>query len=177
MLFADTSLRLFEEIFRLIQDGNVKPIHPVRTFGFDEVVEALSHIRRGQHIGKIVISRRGQNDVQLPIKPAMRRLRLLLNASYLIVGGLTGLCGSLAVYMARQGARHLIIMSRSGLSNEESFKVIEDCAAHGCAVEEARGDVGDLDFVRRTFVSSEGHPIAGVVQGAMTLRVNWGFIR
>lgn len=165
------SPRLFEEIFALVQDGHVKPIHPVRTFGFDEVIAALSHIRRGQHIGKIVVSHWGQNDVQIPIKPAMRRLRLLPNASYLIVGGLTGLCGSLAVYMARQGARHLIIMSRSGLNNEESFKVIEDCAAHGCAVKEARGDVGDLDFVRRTFVSSEGHSIAGVVQGAMTLRV------
>ena len=168
---------MFEEIFRLIQDGHVKPIHPVRTFGFEEVVAALSHIRRGQHIGKIVVSHWGQSDVQLPIKPAMRRLKLLPKASYLIVGGLTGLCGSLAVYMARQGARNLIIMSRSGLSNEESFKVIEDCAAHGCAVKEARGDVGDLDFVRRTFVSSEVHPIAGVVQGAMTLRVSWSCVR
>lgn len=163
---------MFEEIFRLLEDGHVKSIHPIRTFGFDEVVTALSHIRRGQHIGKIVVSHWGQNDVQLPIKPAIRRLRLLPNASYLIAGGLTGLCGSLAVYMARQGARHLIVMSRSGLRNEESFKIIEDCAAHGCVVKEARGDVGDLGFVRRTFVSSEGHPIAGVVQGAMTLRVS-----
>lgn len=170
------SPRLFAEVFRLVQDGHVKPIHPVHTFGFNEVVAALSHIRRGQHIGKIVISHLGQNDVQLPIKPAVRRLRLLANASYLIVGGVTGLCGSLAVHMARQGARYLIIMSRSGLSNEESLKVIEDCAAHGCTVKEARGDVGDLDFVRRTFIESKDHPIAGVVQGAMTLRVSWPLI-
>ena len=170
------SPRLFEEIFRLLQDGHVKPIHPVRIFRFDEVIAALSHIRRGQHIGKIIVSHWGQDDVQLPIKPAIRRLRLVPNASYLIVGGLTGLCGSLAIYMARQGARHLIIMSRSGLSNEASSKVIEDCAAHGCAVKEARGDVGDRDFVRRTFLSSEGHPVAGVVQGAMTLRVSWSSV-
>ena len=165
--------RLFAEVFHLIENGHVKPIHPVHTFGFNEVSAALSHIRHGQHIGKIVISDLGQGDVQLPIKPAVRRLMLLAKASYLIVGGLTGLCGSLAIYMARQGARYLIVMSRSGLSNEESLKVIEDCAAHGCAVKEAKGDVGDLDFVRRTFLQSKDHPIAGVVQGAMVLRVSW----
>ena len=163
------SPRLFEEIFRVVQDGHVKPIRPVRIFGFDEVVAALSHIRRRKHIGTIVVSHWSQNDVQPPIKPS--RLRLLPQASYLMVGGVTGLCGSLAVYMARQGACYLVIMSRSGLSNKESLKIIEDCAAHDCAVKEARGDAGDLDFVRRTFISSECHPIAGVVQGAMTLSV------
>ena len=36
MLSADMSPRLFKKIFRLVQDGHVKPIHPVRIFGFGE---------------------------------------------------------------------------------------------------------------------------------------------
>ncbi|KAK1573456.1 uncharacterized protein LY79DRAFT_583665 [Colletotrichum navitas] len=36
------------------------------------------------------------------------------NGSYLIVGGLRGLCGSLAMCLAKSGARHLAVFSRSG---------------------------------------------------------------
>lgn len=170
--FADSSVRLFEEVFSLIEDGHVRPIHPILVFGFEEVVEALSHIRRGNHIGKIVVSHYGQDDIQLHIKPAMRQLSLQSSASYLIVGGLKGICGSIALNLARHGARQLIIVSRSGLGNDESQKVIEDCNAHGCTVKEAKGDVCDLDFVRQTFASTEGQAIIGVVQGAMLLKVS-----
>lgn len=44
---ADMNPRLFEETSRLVQDGYVKPIQPVRIFGFDEVIVALSYIRGG----------------------------------------------------------------------------------------------------------------------------------
>jgi len=100
-------------VFDLVKGGHVGPIHPVTTFPVDQVIPALSYIRRGQHIGKIVISSADQN-VALPIRPAIRKLELKPDVAYLIVGGLKGLCGSLAVHMARQGARHIIAMSRSG---------------------------------------------------------------
>ena len=160
MSFVNTGLRLLAETFRPVEDGHVKPIHSIRIFDFDEVIAALSHVRRGQQIGKIVVSHEGQNDVKLPIQPATRRLRLLPNAFYLIVGDLKGLCKSLAVFMARHGARRLIVTSRSGLNNGESFKVIEDCTACGCAVQQAKGDICDFEFVRCIFASSESHPIA-----------------
>ena len=60
MLSADMSPRLFEEIFRLVQEGHVKPIHPVRDpvhiFGSGEIIPALSRTSRGKHTGKIVVS-------------------------------------------------------------------------------------------------------------------------
>lgn len=162
---------LLDEIFDLVEVGHIKPIHPVITYGFDAVPAALAYIRRGQHIGKIVITNGDKDDVQLPIKPALPRLQLQPNVSYLIVGGLKGLCGSLAIHLAYHGARHIIACSRSGISDEASSRIVRNCRALGCEITEARGDVADADFVRRMFKSA--HPrIAGVIQGAMVLRVS-----
>ncbi|KAJ8063559.1 hypothetical protein OCU04_007431 [Sclerotinia nivalis] len=158
-----------DEIFKLVEVGHVGPIHPISVYGFDKVVEALSYMRRGQHIGKIVISSGDKEDVQLPIRPAISILQLKADASYLIVGGLKGLCGSVAVHLACHGARHIIVMSRSGIEDDASARIIQNCAAYGCTVSEAKGDAGDLEFVRSIF-NTATPKIAGLIQGAMVLR-------
>lgn len=164
--------RLLNETFQLIASGHISPIHPIATFGFDQVSEALHHVQTGLHFGKVVISNgEDRPDVQVAIRPATRLLQLKPQVSYLIVGGLKGLCGSLAIHMARSGARRIIACSRSGISDDASTKVIMNCRAYGCEVVDAKGDVGDWDFVRRVF--EEASPsIAGVIQGAMVLRVS-----
>ena len=161
---------MLEEIFDLVKGGHVGPIHPISQYSFDQVIPALSYIRRGQHIGKIVISS-GEEDPQLPIRPAVRKLQLNADVSYLIVGGLKGLCGSVAVHMARHGARHIVVMSRSGIDDEASARCIAHCAAWGCEVTCVKGDVGDASFVDDVFKSAPKR-IAGVIQGAMVLRVS-----
>lgn len=163
--------QLMREIFELVNAGHVGPIHPITTYGFDQVIPALSYMRRGKHIGKIVIYSGEKEDVQLPIKPAVRKLQLDPNAAYLIVGGLKGLCGSLAVHMARHGARHIITVSRSGIDDDASVRIVENCAAYGCKIVEAKGDAGDLEFVKRVFKSARPQRVAGLIQGAMVLRV------
>ncbi|KAF4818673.1 Highly reducing polyketide synthase [Colletotrichum tropicale] len=160
--------RLLDEIFALVNSGHIKPIHPITTFGFDAVPAALAYIRSGRHIGKVVISDRSKKDVQVPIRPATQRLKLRSDASYVIVGGLKGLCGSLAIHLARHGAKHIISVSRSGIDDIASQKAIKNCAAYGCEVLEAKGDVANLEFVQDVFKSVPR--VAGVIQGAMVLR-------
>jgi NADPH:quinone reductase-like Zn-dependent oxidoreductase len=160
---------LLTEVFTLVESGHVKTIHPVTVYGFEDVVSALSYIRRGQRIGKIVISNGDSQDVTVPTRPAMRKLELKSDVAYLIVGGLKGLCGSIAVHMARHGARHIVTMSRSGVQDAASAKIIDSCLSHGCRVTDTKGDVSDKEFVRQVFRDSGR--IAGVIQGAMVLRV------
>lgn len=170
-LLSTNTHRLLGEIFDLVNAGHVKPIQPITTFGFDDIPAALAHIRSGRHIGKVVISSGEDNSVQVPIRPATRRLALDPYVSYLIVGGLKGLCGNLAIHMAKNGARRIIVCSRSGLQDAASQKTIANCASYRCDIVEAKGDVADEDFVRKTF--REASPrIAGVIQGAMILRVS-----
>ncbi|GAW26928.1 putative polyketide synthase [Rosellinia necatrix] len=163
--------RLFDELFTLIDAGHIKPSHPITTFGFDRVADALSHIRSGRHLGKLVISNGNSKeaDAQIPIRPAIRRLRLKPGVSYLIVGGLRGACGTLAVQMAQHGARRIIVNSRSGILDEASARIVASCNLYKCEVIEARGDVGDVAFVRWLFASASLR-IAGIIQGAMVLR-------
>lgn len=164
-------LRLLDEIFVLVDGGHIKPIHPITTFGFNAVPAALAYIRSGRHIGKVVISDGDNKDVQVPIRPATRKLSLRADASYVIVGGLKGLCGSLAIHMARHGARHIIAVSRSGIDDAASQKAVKNCLAYGCEVVEAKGDVADIGFLRGVFKSASPK-VAGIIQGAMVLRVS-----
>lgn len=166
------TFRLLSEVFELVNGGHIGPIRPVTTYGFDQVISALTLMRSGKHMGKIVISN-GLEDVQLPIRPAVRELQLKPDAAYLLVGGFKGACGSLAIDLARHGARHLISMSRSGMGDATSARIVKHCASYGCEVIDARGDVGDLDFVRSVF-RSKRH-IDGVIQGAMVTRVSSSF--
>ncbi|KAI1353772.1 KR domain-containing protein [Xylaria sp. FL0043] len=161
--------RLLAEIFELVEARHVNAIQPIIEYGFDNVPAALAYIRRGQHIGKIVITNHG-GDVQVPIRPALRTLQLRSDASYLIVGGLKGLCGSLAIHMARHGAKHIIVCNRSGTSDDTSARVVRSCFTYGCHIAESRGDVSDYDYVRSIFTSASERKIAGVIQGAMVLR-------
>ena len=91
--------------------------------------------------------------------------------SYLIVGGLKGLCGSLAVYLAKKGAKHLAVMSRSGHDDEKSQGVVKNIHALGCQIDLLKGDVAVLDDVRRCLRQTTV-PVGGIIQGAMVLRVS-----
>ena len=148
--------------------GHIKPIHPITTFTFDNIPASFAFMRSGNHIGKIVITN-GKDSAEVPIRPPVRKFSLQEDKTYVIVGGLKGLCGSLAVLLARQGAKNIIAMSRSGCSDERSLKVVANCNACGCEVQGAKADVSDMTDVRRVFQNAK-FPIAGVIQGAMVLR-------
>jgi NAD(P)-dependent dehydrogenase (short-subunit alcohol dehydrogenase family) len=98
-------------------------------------------------------------------------MELRSDVSYLIVGGLKGLCGSLAVYLAKRGAKNLAVISRSGHDDERSQGVVKNIKALGCHIDLLKGDVAKLEDVRRCF-SETIVPIGGIVQGAMVLRVS-----
>lgn len=128
-------------------------------------------MRSGRHIGKIVIANEVNNDSKVLVRPPPRAISLKDSASYVIVGGLKGLCGSLAVYLAKHGAKNIVVMSRSGCSDERSRKVIMNCNALGCEIQEAAVDVTSFSDVKTVFQSAK-YPVAGVIQGAMVLRVS-----
>ena len=128
-------------------------------------------MRSGRHIGKIVITEEDKTPVRVPVRPPPRTVSLDNQKSYVIVGGLKGLCGSLAIYLAKHGARNIIAMSRSGCSDERSQKVTMNCNSLGCEVQEAAVDVTCLSDVRKTFRNAK-YPVGGVIQGAMVLRAS-----
>ena len=155
----------------LLAKGQIKPIAPIKSFTFEDIGSAFRFMRGGSHIGKIVITNGLNAKIEIPARPAPRQLQFRPSESYLIVGGLKGLCGSLAVYLAQKGAKHLVILSRSGYGDERSQIVLKNLHAEGCKVDLVKGDVSVLEDVQRTFKEATA-PIAGIIQGAMVLRVS-----
>ena len=161
---------LISRMFALIAEGAIKPISPVKVFSFNEIPDALRYMRAGTHIGKVVISDGLERDTKVPTRSSPLKLELRSDASYLIVGGLKGLCGSLAVYLAQHGAKELVILSRSGYEDEKSQAVLADLDALSTQVELVKGDVSSFDDVLALFQKPK-NPIRGIIQGAMVLRV------
>ncbi|KAK4062498.1 uncharacterized protein Triagg1_9984 [Trichoderma aggressivum f. europaeum] len=162
--------RLMRQIFALFESGHIKPITPMTVFPYQEIGAALQHLRSATHLGKLVISSGGEEQpFNIMVRPRKREIRLRNDASYLLVGGLKGLCGSLAVHMATLGARRLSILARSGYQDDVSQRVLRQLKALGCTVDLLRGDVSCKEDVKREF-KKIGVPVAGVIQGAMVLR-------
>jgi hypothetical protein len=161
---------LVEQIFTLVAAGHITPIYVGKTFPFEDVHAAFRYMRSGTNIGKVVITRDSTKDVHVPVKSAALALDLNPDASYLIVGGLKGLCGSLAVYLARHGATSLVILSRSAYTDARSLAVLSDLSFLGVDVHTVIGDVTHLPDVQRAF-QTPAKPIRGIIQGAMVLRV------
>lgn len=75
----------------------------------------------------------------------------------------------MAVNMARRGAKHLVILSRSGCGDEKSQAAIQSIRAYGGEVIDVKGDAAKEADVRRCFDEAP-RPVAGIIQGAMVLR-------
>lgn len=170
--FTNSCHRILAHLFQLISKGHVKPIAPITTFSFDDVPAAFRVLRGGKHIGKLVVTNGLDAKIEVPVRPSARALRTSLrqDVSYLIIGGLKGLCGSLAVHLAKNGAKYISVLSRSGHGDDKSQGVVKNVRALGAHIDLLQGDVANTEDVRRIFKET-AVPIGGIVQGAMVLRV------
>ncbi|TDZ40460.1 Highly reducing polyketide synthase [Colletotrichum spinosum] len=161
--------RLMTKLFELLEGHHVKPISPVHIFSFADVANAVRYLRAGKHIGKVVISDGPEPRISVPVRRAPKALRFRDDATCLIVGGLRGLCGALAVYLAKSGAKHLAVVSRSGHADEKSRSIIKQVKALGSSIDLLTADVTSEGDVRRAF-NQTTCPMGGILQGAMVLR-------
>ncbi|KAI0434033.1 reducing type I polyketide synthase [Xylaria sp. FL1042] len=165
----DTIASLLSEIFTLVAKGELTPIAPMKIFSFSDIPAAFRLLRSGKHIGKLVISDGPGAKVEVPVRKAPLGLNLRSDVSYLIVGGLKGLCSSLAIFLAQNGAKNIAVLSRSGHDDEASQKVANNIRALGSHIDLLQADITNIEEVRAAFASTSA-PIGGIVQGAMVLR-------
>lgn len=96
------------------------------------------------------------------------------DASYVIVGGTGGLGRNLAIWMAENGAKQLVLISRSGGDRPTVQDLVEKLQGKGC-----RAVVCACNMSSRRSVEDILEPalkalpgVAGAVYGAMVLRVS-----
>ncbi|MDL2291481.1 beta-ketoacyl reductase [Desulfovibrio sp. OttesenSCG-928-F20] len=90
------------------------------------------------------------------------------DASYLVSGGTGGFGLATAKRLAERGAGRLILVSRSGIKDEESRQVVNDMQKLGTTVSVLKADIADAAQLENALkgVLADGPPLAGLVHSA-----------
>lgn len=96
------------------------------------------------------------------------------NATYVITGGLGGIGRNLAGWMARNGARHLCLLSRSGPVTAASKDLVTALEQDGVHLYTPACDISDAKAVENVVAHIEAHmpPIKGCIHSAMAIEVS-----
>jgi acyl transferase domain-containing protein/NADPH:quinone reductase-like Zn-dependent oxidoreductase/SAM-dependent methyltransferase/acyl carrier protein len=159
---------LLDELSERFATGDYQPL-PYQAFPITQVEEAFRYMAQAKHVGKNVLT---FDLPQIRIGPCTEDgQRFRSDATYLITGGASGVGLEVAKWLSRQGARHLVLFSRSGPRDEAAAKDIEQFQHDGIRVLDARGDVGRFEDVKRIVarIQQEMPPLAGVIHAAMVL--------
>jgi acyl transferase domain-containing protein len=147
---------LLHEVIPQFVEKQLAPL-PLRAFRIQQVISALRHMARAEHIGKVVIQSAAEQDV------ADRGLVLREDGTYLVTGGLGGLGLKLAQWLADRGARHLVLVGRSA-ATDEARAAIKKMEGSGARVAVCRCDVGSREALVALLagIKAEMPPLCGV---------------
>lgn len=163
----DLSQRILEGICHDFETGRFEAI-PTRAFPASEVEEAFRYMARAQQIGKVVVT---MDDTHVPVFAERGADHVVSeDATYLVTGGLRGFGLETAKWLARQGAKALVLAGRSKRPSDEAEAAIAEIESGGAAVRAVSCDVSDAKAVAKLFDSIEDlPPLRGIVHAAATL--------
>lgn len=95
------------------------------------------------------------------------------HATYVITGGLGGLGRSITKWLAQQGAKSIVLLSRSGPTSANARNLTKEYSCSDINISVLQCDVGDADQVLKVMevCSQSMPPIRGLIHGAMVLHV------
>lgn len=165
--------RLFSEMMALFAQGALHPL-PYQEFDANDIVDAFRYMQQARQIGKIVVTyRNGIRDVHQPaaLHAAPASLTLPADATYLVTGGLSGFGLRTAQWLVDKGARHLVLVSRSGPAAETSQQAVAALQERGITVHAVACDVTDLQAVTALLrhIDEAMPPLKGIVHAAMVI--------
>ncbi len=152
----DTVASLMSDVMAGFAEKKLEPL-PHRTYTMPRVVDALRHMARAEHIGKVIIQ-----AVQ-PSEMGDGGLTVREDGAYLITGGLGGLGLKVARWLVDRGARNLVLLGRSAPSDEARCHV-EGLEKAGARVVVCQCDVGNREDVAGllTAIREELPPLRGI---------------
>jgi acyl transferase domain-containing protein/acyl-CoA thioesterase FadM/acyl carrier protein len=159
--------QLYREVMERFEAGDFQPL-PSASWPASQVEEAFRTLARGKHIGKVCVTLK---DAQLRLRPGARGGRLPPEATYLVTGGLGGFGLEVARWLAEEGARHLVLLSRRGAQSEEAREALETLLARGVEVRAVAADVSSPEDVERVLadVRATMPPLRGIIHSATVL--------
>ncbi|KAI9640547.1 hypothetical protein NHQ30_010845 [Ciborinia camelliae] len=165
------------EVARLFDTQDLRHKHSVKKWPISAVGEAMEYIEvssLGKDSVKAVLELKPYSVVPTTILGDDHSKGLFsANRTYIISGGLGGLGRHIASWMVDNGAKFLLLLSRSGVVDPATMKFIQDLEAKGVTIKTPACDVCNMDSLKTTLESIQGScpRIGGCIQAAMVLRV------
>lgn len=99
------------------------------------------------------------------------------DATYLITGGTGGLGRSITRWLPSQGAKKIVLASRSGISQASTRELVDELKEHGVEIVVYTCDIGEASEVEKMihYVQATMPPIRGVIHGAMVIQVSHAY--
>ncbi|WP_329557601.1 SDR family NAD(P)-dependent oxidoreductase [Streptomyces sp. NBC_00696] len=169
--------RILRAAAALVDQGHLEPL-PHTEFPAEKAAEAFRLMAQSRHTGKIVLSfSHSAATLGAARTPAVA---VHGEGTYLVTGGAGGIGGRLALWLADQGARHLLLTGRSPLPavgtrlpddhpQAAALTVLDELARRGVSVQYAAADVADQDAMRQVLTGRHRQglpPIRGVFHAA-----------
>ncbi|MHA7650918.1 SDR family NAD(P)-dependent oxidoreductase [Mycobacterium sp. ML4] len=167
-LMVDRPAEVHRELALLMERFAARELRPLpyRVFHPAETTAAFRHMAAARHVGKLVLAmaEREFPVVQAPQPPSV-------HGTWLITGGLRGLGLAMAEHLVDIGVRHLVLIGRSLVPDEQCATKIEDLRARGTHVDVAAVDVSSRTAVAELIdrIHRELPPLRGVLHCAMVL--------
>ncbi|KAI9668413.1 MAG: Type I Iterative PKS [Alyxoria varia] len=169
--------RMMSEIVDLYSKGTIHEPTPISQFTVSEIPKAMRTLSSGKGMGKIVInfnSPESSENKVLAAKPRQKGDLLRSDATYLITGGTGGIGRSACRWLIANGARTVVLTSRSGASQPDARKLKDELEAKvkGATIDLISCDMGDRPAVKTMLddVKRRHPPVRGLIHGAMYLK-------
>lgn len=160
------------QLFAAVAEGfasrSLSPL-PYQSISAGRIHQAFRALWRSHHIGKIIID---MEDLPVPAAASAINTRPLARSvhgrgAYLVTGGHGGFGLATAEWLVANGARHLILVSRSGPRDDDARQRIWALEQKGVMVVSALCDINDATKVEALL---QGIPsLAGIVHAAALL--------
>jgi len=185
--FKNQRTELIDVIEKGLVQGYIKPIKRT-VFERDQVEDAFRFMASGKHIGKVIIKIRDEEfdeghlsedgrQIYKNVKPypviidAQPRTMFNPKLSYIITGGLGGFGLELAKWMGANGAKYLLLTSRTGIKTGYQRLVVDRLLENGTQVIVSSIDNTDDEGAKRLIEEAQTlAPLGGIFNLAMVLR-------
>ncbi|KAI0010005.1 hypothetical protein F4779DRAFT_331916 [Xylariaceae sp. FL0662B] len=160
---------LLEKVMNLITNGVIRHPSPLHIYSTSNIEKAFRYLQSGKSMGRIIIS--VADSVVTPKRLlGQSTWKLDPNASYVVVGASGGLGRAISKWMADRGAKHLILLSRSGATTSVAAKVIAELQEQGVDVMTPKCDVSSEASLSAILQQCAAMPpVKGCINSAMVL--------
>ncbi|KAI0142877.1 putative polyketide synthase [Xylariaceae sp. FL1272] len=157
-------------VVNMFQQKRLRTISPVKVFSASETEAAFRYLQSGANAGKVVVEINPDDEITVSVNTRLS-WRLPADCTYVIAGGFGGQGRSVAKWMVSKGARHLVLLSRSG-PGEKHMDLVQELQKSGSEVYCPPCDIANPEDLQRVLDYCRAHmpPIKGCIQAAMVIQ-------